>query len=308
MVGAASDAPGERPLDVARKLGLVTPAQHAALAPAAAGLGSRTVGVLLLQEGLVETSDLSALAGSRAQEIVGAILEGLAAHRFAPGAVVPASERVVIGGGTLALCVEGIRRRWGAPRIEARLGGGDTLLAPGDGTGVLGAMNLGPDEVLLASRADGVRTLDELLEASRLASAEGRALLTALVELGVLAVAQRAEPGTSRSRAAAADLARVEERLALVRYADYFEILGVGRDSSRREIGVAADRLLLGFAPERFPGAPADVTGKLGEIRTVVAQARAVLCDDRLRSDYARATEQQPRASARSGVAEEPSE
>ena len=83
----------------------------------------------------------------------------------------------------------------------------------------------------------------------------------------------------------AIDLARVREKHDQVRRADYFTILGIGRLCTPHEVREAAERLLAEFAPARFIGVREDgLPEALDEILRVVADAREVLADDRLRA------------------------
>jgi len=99
------------------------------------------------------------------------------------------------------------------------------------------------------------------------------------------------------------DLVRLEEKLELVRRADYFTILGVGRDATPHALRDAADRLLASFAAEGFPGPlEPELERKLAEIREVVSEARAILVDDELRAEYLAGLGEGPR-NAQQGVA-----
>lgn len=299
IVGAASDAAGERPLDVGRKLGLLTAAQHAAMEPATAGMGSRRVGVLLLEQGLLDASELAVLARARALEVVAGVLATPAPHRFTPGAPVPASERVVTSGSALAVAVEVLRRRLTPERVDALLGGPDSIAAPASGAPPLEAV-LAQAESLLASRADGLRTVQEI--AADANGGDVRALLAALVEVGVLQVTHLAPPAAERVAPTAADLARAAEKLREAHGADYFTLLGLEPAATARAAAEAADRIAGAMDPARYPSAPPGLAEELALIREVVADARAVLCDPALGPAYARALAGHP-AEAHGGVA-----
>ena len=87
------------------------------------------------------------------------------------------------------------------------------------------------------------------------------------------------------ARLAAAELC-IREKLELVRRANYFAILGLGRSCTGHEVREASERLLSDLKVERFdpvtPGLAADVR----EIRRVLEEARDVLSDDALRAEY----------------------
>jgi hypothetical protein len=115
-------------------------------------------------------------------------------------------------------------------------------------------------------------------------------VLAALVLVGSLdARVVRGAPGVVRP-VASIDLARVREKLELVRRADYFTVLGVGRACTPHEVRQAVERLLAELDPARFAGLREEgLEDALGEIRQVVLDAREVLADDRLRAEYLQA-------------------
>jgi CheY-like chemotaxis protein len=285
VVGAASASSDERAEELALRLGLLTREQHRAVAPAAAGLASRRVGVLLLERGYLRGSELVLLARRRTEEILFAAAGAGGASRFTPGAEVAADERVAMERGTLALAVDAVRRRWHGALVDGVLGGGATLLEAAPAPPPLAELGLAPGEARLAALADGLRTVDEIVADSALDGLSARQALAALVEVGALTAKVRAAP--SQAGPSRVDLARVEEKLSHVQRSDYFVILGVPRDATPNAIRAAAERLLAELAPERFgPECPEGVAGKLAEIRAVIGDARDVLADDELRGEY----------------------
>lgn len=307
VVGAKSGVEGEHCEDVALRLGLIGREQHRLIALTAVGLPSRRVGVLLLERGLLKPSELVLLARSAAKEVVFATFAAEGRYRFVPDEPVPADERVSIDRSTLALAVDGVRRRWTRARLDAVLGGGSTLLAPAAGAPPPVELALSPDEARLASLANGLRTLDEVLGDSPLDPLSSRQALAALVEVGALAVKAREPVEEPSAVPSALDLARVDERLDLVRRADYFAILGLGRGCTPYEIRQAAERLLEELVEERFGSSAVEgLSAKLGEIRQVIEEARDILCDDALRAEYVAALggeggEVPPRVASESG-------
>jgi hypothetical protein len=218
---------------------------------------------------------------------------------------VPASERVVTQGSALAVGVDVLRRTLSPARVDALLGGDDTLLAPAAEAPALEGAGLSPADALLASRADGLRTVGEATGGD--AGGDARALLAALVEVGLLEVSHRAAAAGGRAGTSATDRARVAEKLREVRHGDYFQVLGLGPDATSRAAAEAADRIAGAMDLSRFPGAPPDLAAELAEIGEVVADARAVLCDPALGPAYARALAGPP-AGGRADVANAGSE
>jgi CheY-like chemotaxis protein len=288
VVGARSGCPGERPEDVALRLGLITREQHRQAGPAASGLASRRVGVLLLDRGFLKSTELAPLARHSAEEILFACFASDAPYRFHAGERVPPDERTALERGTIALAVEGVRRRWTAAQLDAVLGGAGTLLAPAANPPPWAELGLSREEMQLAELADGLRTLDEILADVPGDPLLARQALAAMVEVGTLEVRVREAPSDPAvSSSSSIDLARVDEKLDLVRRADYFAILGLARACTPYEIRAASERLLAELAPERFAGAEeGELASKLDEIRHVIAEARDILLDDGLRTEY----------------------
>jgi hypothetical protein len=289
VVGAASNAAGERIDEVALRLGLLTRDQHRQVAGAVTGLATRRAAVLLIDRGYLKPGELTGLVRARTEEVVfGVFAEGHARFRWIADAV-RADERIALDRPPLALAVEGVRRRWLAPRTEAILGGPATLVTPAHGGPTPEELGLVPAERQALAFADGLRTLDEVVAASPLDALSTRQLLAALVLVGALTVkvVQAGRPAAQVS--AGIDLARVKEKLEQVRRADYFTVLGLGRLATPHEVRAAAERLTGEFQAERFRGHEEEgLPARLEEIRRVVADAREVLADPFLREEYER--------------------
>jgi CheY-like chemotaxis protein len=294
LVGAASALSDERVEEVALRLGLVTRDQHRQLAGATAALATRRAALLLLERGYVKPTELTPLVRRRT-EVVLFGLAGDAGARFRwVAAEVPADERIALDRGLLALAVEGVRRRWLAPRLDEVLGGAGTLLAPVPGGPGAAELGLSPDERRALALADGLRTLDEILAASPLDALSTKQVLAALVLAGGLSVRLFQHGRPAAAAVAAIDLARIREKLEQARRADYFTVLGVGRVCTPHEVREAAARLLSEFDLARLDAAgladraAPELPAHLREIRQVVADAQAVLADETLREEYVR--------------------
>ncbi len=287
IVGARSAAPGERTEEIALRLGFITREQHRQVSSGAAGLASRRVGVLLLERGFLKPTELASLARRSAEEIAFALFAEDAPYRFEQAVRVPTDERLALERSTLLLAVEGIRRRWGPPRLDAVLGSAGTLLAPAARASPVADLALSGEERRVAELADGLRTLDEIMADAPIDPVSTRQVLAALVEVGVLCIKILAPIGAPAPSPGSIDLARIDEKLDQVRRADYFVILGLGRACTPYEIREAAERLLSELTPERFDAVVADgLPAKLEEIRQVVEEARDILLDDVLRAEY----------------------
>ena len=233
VVGAQSAEPYERVEEVALRLGLITRDQHRRMAQAASTLPSRRAALLLLERGFLKASELTGLVRRRTEEVVfGVFAEQEGRFRWS-GSPVPPEERTTLERSTLALAIEGVRRRWLAPRLDALLGGPATLLVPVQGGPSPTELGLSAEERRLAALADGLRTLDELVQTSPLDALSTRQVLAALVLVSSLTVRLVQAGRPSAQASAAIDLARVKDKLEQVRRADYFSVLGVGRHGPR---------------------------------------------------------------------------
>ncbi|HEY6002512.1 MAG TPA: DUF4388 domain-containing protein, partial [Anaeromyxobacter sp.] len=288
VVGAASADPAERVEELALRLGLVTRDQHRQIAAAAATLPTRRAALLLLERGFLKPTELTSLVRRRTEEVVfGAFADAEARFRWAAEEV-PPEERTALERDTLALAIEGVRRRWLAPQVDAVLGGPGTLLAPLAGQSREN-LSLSPAEQRVVALADGLRTLDEIVLASPLDPLSTRQVLAALILVGALGVRMFQGGKPAAAATTAIDLARVREKLDQVRRADYFTILGVSRLCTPHEVRQAAERLAAEFEPRRYQGIREDgLAARLDEILRVVSDAREILADDRLRSEYLR--------------------
>ncbi len=288
IVGATSSDPSDRVEELALRLGLLTRDQHRLVA-AAAPVATRRAAVLLVERGFVKPGELTGLVRRHTEEVVfGAFGDAGARFRWA-AAEAPPDERAALERTTLQLAVEGVRRRWLAPQVDQVLGGEATLLTPVATGPTPAELGLSQEERRALAVADGLRTVDEIVAASPLDPLSTRQALAALVLVGALAV-RTFQGGRSASAATVAiDLGRLRDKVDQVRRADYFTILGVGRLCTPHEVRGAYERLRAEFDPQRFQGLREDgLEERLEEIRRVVADARDVLADDRLRDEYLR--------------------
>ena len=286
IVGATSAAPAERVEEVALRLGLLTREQHRQAVSAVAGLSMRRSALALLDRGFLKPEELTPLVRRRTEEVVFALFgEAAGPFRFAP-ARVPSEERIALDRATLPLAVEGVRRRWMEPRLSPLLGEAATLLSPAPRAPSAAELGLAPLEARVLALADGLRSLDEILDGSPLDPLSTRQLLAAFVCVGALV--PRFQGASARFPAGRAiDVARLREKLEQVRRADYFTILGLSRHCTPYEVREAAERLLAEFEPLRFHGLrEPGLREKLDEVRRVVSEAGHVLADGALRAEY----------------------
>jgi CheY-like chemotaxis protein len=293
VVGASSASDAEGVAETALRLGLLTAEQHRLAVPEVAELPPRTAAVRLLERGWLAPEELTGLARRHLEGIVFALFsEAAAPFHFVPERVPPAL-RTALERNSRSLAVEGVRRRWLEPRLAPVLGSPATLLAPVPGATVAD-LGLSPAEERAVALADGLRTVDEVVASSPLDPLATRQLLVALVLVGALGIRHRAGDAASPSRSNQG--ARLRARVEQARGADYLALLGLQRDASPHEVREAAARVLAEL-DAAVQGSPADgpSAAALDDVRTVVADARAILTDPELGPAYAATLDDVPR-------------
>jgi DNA-binding response OmpR family regulator len=296
VVGLSSSAAREQAASILLRLGLLTAARHRALPPA---LSSSTTAALCAHleatGGLLSAERHAARrAVLLAQWLAFAASDG-GRWSWRPGAHDGTDDVVSEPGDALDddEAARALRARLHDERLWALVGGPDTVLrraaTPPDDAG---AFLVRDDELRVLSHVDGARTLDDLIA---LVGDQGAVLRAAVfgVASGALAVTTlgRAETADARearrTRERALVRERVLDRLARARESDYFTFLSVDEDASFTEIvhAIAALRAHYDPAGPAMRG-QGELRGALVEIRDVLADAEAVLCDDELRAAY----------------------
>jgi CheY-like chemotaxis protein len=287
--GAASNSPDERLEALAYRRGLLTRDQRRLLR-SEAETATRRLALLMVERGYIKPAELFPLVQERVEEIAYEAC-GLGAGRYAFDAqAVPDDERVALSRSPLSVLTEGIRRKFLMDRLLSKLSGPATLLRPRVGGAELAELGLTARERRMAELVDGLRNIEELLFETGVEPLAGLKVLFALLLAGAVEISV---PGISTDHTAEAsqriDMGRVGEKYEQVRSANYFEILGVSERATAYEIQQAYDRLAREFQPARFGELNrTEVAERLEEIQRVLAEARDVLSDDRLRQDYGR--------------------
>jgi hypothetical protein len=338
-VFASSNLPDDRMGEMLARQGRLTREQRAKGAQIHESTGRRLGGVLV-ELGALKESELAPLVRRHFEEITYSVFA------WPEGGDVPAEdgewtlgpervdqdEPIRLDEPAPALIMEGIRRKYAAPRLVRRLGGGtqvmQLLVSGAAASAVLDDMALSDEERLVVRRFDGVRTLDEICAAANVGEEVVCGVAWALVALRLAAVTRAVDAettlpkvavavagnGTSRPAAAAEpappgdgqrdrardqeiDRARVLSRYALVEEGDYFEVLGLPREASAHEVRRAHQALSRELSAAGLdPEVAAELEGPLRAIRAVLDEGARVLGDPRLRRRY---QAQLPLASAR---------
>jgi hypothetical protein len=342
-VFASSNLPDDRMGEMLARQGRLTREQRAKGAQILESTGRRMGGVLV-EIGALKEGELAPLVRRHYEEITYSVFS------WPEGGDVPAEdgewtlgpervdqdEPIRLDEPAPALIMEGIRRKYAAPRLLRRLGGGtqvvELMVGGASASAVLDDMALSDEERLVVRRFDGVRTIDEIRAAANVGEEVVCGVAWALVALRLAGVTRAVEAettlprvavavagnGTSRPAAAAEpappgaaardnerdrardqeiDRARVLSRYALVEEGDYFEVLGLPREASAHEVRRAHQALSRELSAAGLdPEVAAELEGPLRAIRAVLDEGARVLGDPRLRR---RNQAQLPLASAR---------
>ncbi len=320
-VYASSNLPDDRMGEMLARQGRLTREQRAKGAQILETTGRR-IGGVLVEMGALKESELAPLVRRHYEEITCSVFA------WPEGGGVPAEdgewtlgperldgdEPIRLDEPAPALIMEGIRRKYAAPRLLRRLGGGTQVLqllaAGAAASAVLDDMALSDEERLVVRRFDGVRTLDEIRAAANVAEEIVCGVAWALVALRLATVTRAVEAETTLPRVAIAgngtarasaessppngkerdqsiDRARVLSRYALVEEGDYFEVLGLPREASAHEVRRAHQALSRELSAAGLdPEVAAELDGPLRAIRAVLDEGARVLGDPRLRRGY----------------------
>src|SRR5581483_6111467 len=214
-VHASSNLPEDRMGEMLVRQGRLTREQRTKGAQILESTGRR-IGAVLVEIGALKESELASLVRRHFEEITYSVFawpEGggvpvedgewtLGPERLGP------DEPIRLDEPAPALIMEGIRRKYPAPRLLRRLGGGtqvmQLLFGGSPASAVLDEMALSDEERLVVRRFDGVRTLDEIRAAAGVGEEIVCGVAWALVALRLAAVTRAVDAETTLPRVAAA--------------------------------------------------------------------------------------------------------
>jgi hypothetical protein len=288
LVAALSSAPFDRLEALAQREGLITRAHEKVLRQESAELAPRQLAVRLVELQLIKGTELYGLVRRHMEQVAYALfVDERGGYVYAPE-VAPPELRVALPVHPLALMLEGVRRKGDFDRLNAALGGPSALVRVREGGPELAELGLTARERRFLGLADGLRTVEELIFGSGLEPPAAMKLLHALSAAQAVEVLPGEPPGEVRGPELQIDLARLNEKYEQVKHGDYFEILGVDRESTSYEVRAAFERLAREFHPARFAGVQEpQLPARLEEIGRMVAEAADVLADDHTRRAYA---------------------
>lgn len=288
LVFARSSEPEDRLVNALVRRGLLTRAQYDA-ARSLATKDPRRVGRLLVEAGFLKAD---ALPDAIRTQVLGIITSAFVWRRghWSLAEDDRCDEAVRLEESLARILVGGVLDRLDVPQLEALVGGRDGFVRL--------SSSVRPDSLALDLGLDASqRGLLTMLDGRRdLASVCSRAGMTDRVVLGtvygllVVGAAERTGEPLAPSGAtdpAALDRARLEERLRLVREADYFELLGLPRDANAADVRRAHRELRTAFVEEAIEDSVRDAMGaEIDEILAALEDAATLLSEDDLRLAY----------------------
>ncbi|HEY2899355.1 MAG TPA: DUF4388 domain-containing protein [Polyangia bacterium] len=308
---AGSNLPADRMGDMLVRQGRLTAEQQAKSVEILIATGRR-LGVVLVESSFIKAGELGPLVRRHFEEIIYSLFAWETGEWVMSPDRPEKEETVLLTEHPAALILEGIRRKYSAARLRARLGGGASVLRVVKETGLsalLEQMAATDDERRSVGLFDGARALDDLVvapgvdETTLLAVAWALLVLRRLAPMTAVASSEQAHAAAAptgegaavsadgaaqdRERDREIDRARILARYALVREGDYFQVLGVSRQATAHEIKRAHQSLAREFARHALaPELSADLAGPLAAIDAVIAEGARVLSDARLRQLY----------------------
>ncbi len=253
----------------------------------------RRLGALLVEHGVVKRGEIFPLVRRHVLDILYSLFAWTNGE-FELEAGQADDERIRLEQHPAALIVEGVRRKVGYELLVSKLGGPDTRVRLREGAqGRLADAQLEPDEAELCGLLFGEQSIGGLVSLELVDELRCYQLVYALQLLGFAVVRGEGvevpygELAARRQLELSIDGRRIAAKLAQVVEGDYFGILGLRSDASRREIVQAYRRLCEELDPKKLAGRTVAEHGDaLTTIREVLDEAYAVLGSDELREAY----------------------
>jgi hypothetical protein len=296
---ATSNLPHDRMGDLLYREGKITREQQQRARDLVVESGRR-MGEILVEMGFLKPRELLPAVRHHIEDILYSLFAWDSGEFvISPGD--PPGERIRLTRHPAAIVLEGVRRKYGAELLEARLGSPAAVVAVRSSRqlGAIAAVaDLSPPERAVMQKLDGERTIEQVAEAAQVDHVVALQLAFALVALGVAevvdhgpAAVDRPTPVRSRALVGETDIAidrqRVLAKHALVNESDYFTLLGVRRDATSFEIRRAYEAARRDYASVGFPPElQRELAGQLIEINQLIEEAYQVLRDERVRRSY----------------------
>jgi DNA-binding response OmpR family regulator len=256
---------------------------------------ARQIGAFLVNEGLMKTKELYESVRGHFEEMMMSLFEWEEGSYHYAAEMSPRENHVHLEYEPPALILRALRLKYVLPRLISRVGAPSSLLAPRRNPHAQQErrkMALSPEESRLVTLVDGTRSVDDMVFSSDLSPLQVYAVLACLLVIGWAEVAvagSEQDSGELLGANDAIDSERIRHKLRQTRESDYFDVLGVTRDSTPEEAEQAYRRMSQDFSAGKFSiKVRVDMQGELTEIGEVLADARSILADTTLRVSYAR--------------------
>jgi Domain of unknown function (DUF4388) len=305
-VFATSNQPEDRLGALLARAGKITDEQAELSHRRALDTGKR-LGEVLVEMGFLKRRELLPAVRLQLEEIIYSLFAWDQGEYTVATGEPPPGERIRLSTHPAAMVLEGVRRKYSRDVLVEIVGPPESALEIIDPTQrdtLMSVAELSPAERDIALAFDGVRTLADITERSRMGRLVVYQLAYGLIAFGAARVRR---PGDAPDADAGAwhglgtgpdgdgdgeddldiDRKRIQAKHALVDEADYFAILGVRRDATGFEIQRAYEAACRDYAPaEVSPALRSELSRELAEVREVLDEAYQVLRDDGLRSSY----------------------
>ncbi len=288
VVFARSTVGADRLVDGLLRRGLLTKEQYEA-ARSLAAKEPRRVGQLMVEAGFIKPAELPVAIRAQVRSIVDSTFSWTEGG-WALEPEVRCDETVRLERTMSRLVMDGVRDRLEVAQAWALLGGPRVFAAlrrDARPAGIVADLGLSDRQRDLLRVLDGRADLGTLCSAPGADEPELLATAYGLHVLELVDLTGEALPDAARNDPAELDRTRVEDRLRLVREADYFEILGLARDATAADVRRAHGALLLTFDDGHLEAeVRAEMKPAISEIRRALDDACQMLRDDDLRLAY----------------------
>ena len=247
------------------------------------------LGQTLVKTGVLDKAQLEAVTADLARSIILSVFGWIKAES-AFDERVRAVHDVKVRWSAADCILEGVRAAASQPRVAQMLAPEDaTVSRPMTQSKLASSGNLTPAESYILSRVEGPMQASELGDLTGLGDEETQKALCALIAIGLLTTgADNYGSEEAAKEVAAAEIEDdIDRHIDFFSHADYYEILGVARQTGTSEIKAAYYKLAKKYHPDRYRQPEhADLRAKLDSLFSHISQAWDTLGDATRRLHY----------------------
>jgi hypothetical protein len=281
LVAVSTSTPSDHIAAVLYRKGRIGPSAHAELR---ARHEASPLAALyqLAQKQLIDASGIASLLELHLEELFVATL-GWEHATFVVQDADVTTERVSLSRDTTQLLIEGVRRKYGMPRLLRNFGSENFVLVRAGAE----APTLKAAQLATLALFDGSRAIAEVAAMITAPKVETYALFWALYSLGLLQPAgeplpHRVSGSPSAEQSEAVVKREVAAKAEQLADASYFDVLEVPVDATADEISASHAELAAHFGSTQA----AELHDKLADIRRVVDEAAEILSDPQAHESY----------------------